>query len=82
MLFVSFLMGVLYVESLYILSRYTSWLYLSSLVRLVLTGMFFFYILKSLGYVGLLMHLLVFHMGLLLHLIVRGWVFNGLVKNR
>lgn len=75
-------MGVFYVENLYILSRYTRWLYLSSLVRLVLTGMFFFYIFKSFGYVGFLMNLLVFHIGLFLHLIVRGWVLNGLVKNR
>jgi hypothetical protein len=24
---------------------------------------------------------LVFHLGFFLHLIVRGWIFNGLVKN-
>jgi len=81
MLLVSFLLGIFYVESLYMLSRYTRWLYLSSLVRLVFMGIFFSYILKSFGQVELLLNLLVFHLGFFLHLIVRGWIFNGLVKN-
>ncbi|MEZ0360963.1 MAG: hypothetical protein ABWK04_03560 [Hydrogenobacter sp.] len=78
---ISFLLGILYVESLYMLSKYPKALYLSSIPRVLLLGIFFFQILKAFDTKVFLLDLMVFNCGMLLHLIIRGWVFNGMVKN-
>ncbi|WP_340690842.1 hypothetical protein [Hydrogenobacter thermophilus] len=81
MLLISFIFGVLYVEALYLLSGNVRILYLSSFLRVALVGTYFLYLLKSFGLETFILSILAFHVGMMLHLIIRGWVFNGLVKN-
>ncbi|GBC88511.1 hypothetical protein HRbin13_00634 [bacterium HR13] len=81
MLLISLICGMLYVEALYLLSGNFRTLYLSSFFRVALVGIYFLYLLKSFGLETFILSILAFHVGMMLHLIIRGWVFNGLVKN-
>ena len=75
-----FLLGVLHVESLYWLSRDIRLIYLSSPIRVFLLGAFFGYVGVSYGLKELLLSLLAFNLGMVSHIVLRGWFLNGLIK--